>query len=117
MKNRDQVIYRRRQVMYQKIVLTIVTTCIIICGVLLGSSMISAGRSKASEQPENFKYYTSIQIENGDTLWSIANEYISDEYESIQEYIDEVKCINQLGPDDIHAGQYLTVPYYSATFQ
>jgi len=79
--------------------------------------MMDAGQSQASVEHQNFKYYTSIQIKNGDTLWSIAKKYITDDYNNIQEYIDEVKSINQLGPDDIHSGQYLTIPYYSNVFQ
>lgn len=62
---------------------------------------------------ENTKYFTTIQIESGDTLWNIAKEYISPEYASIQDYIDEVESINHISVDDITAGCYITVPYYS----
>ena len=116
MSRREMVIRRRQQVMYQRIVVVILTVCIIICGVLLGSSIMASGHSKASNEQVSFKYYTSIEIEPGDTLWSIASEHISVEYDSIQEYIDEVKELNQLGPDEIHSGQYLTIPYYSGEF-
>lgn len=58
------------------------------------------------------KYYTSIQIHTGDSLWSIAEEYISEEYHSVPEYIEELKRVNHLKNDTIHSGKYLVVSYY-----
>lgn len=58
------------------------------------------------------KYYKCIVIEYGDTLWEIAAEYKGSYYDSVYDYIDEVMAINHLTTDRIHAGQYLTVPYY-----
>lgn len=67
----------------------------------------------AHEDHTNTKYFTTVQIESGDTLWEIAQEYISPEYASTQDYIDEVKSINHISEDDITTGCYITVPYYS----
>ena len=54
-------------------------------------------------------------LSHGDSLWSIAKEYSDvDSYASYTDYIDEVKQINHISGDDIHAGEYLTIPYYSA---
>ena len=117
MSRRNAVNRRKEQVLHQRIVIVVLTICIILCGVLLGSEVIDAGQSNASEEDVCFKYYTSIEIEQGDTLWSIATEYMGSEYDSIQDYIEEVKELNQLGPDDIHTGQYLMIPYYSAEFR
>lgn len=58
------------------------------------------------------KHYKSIIIEYGDTLWGIATEFKDSHYESVQDYIDEVMQINNLKTDRIHAGKYLTIPYY-----
>lgn len=60
------------------------------------------------------KYYRSIQIKKGDTLWSIANENIdTGHYNNTVEYIKEVKSINSLASDRIIAGNYIIIPYYS----
>lgn len=61
----------------------------------------------------NIKYYTSIEIEDGDTLWAIANTYMTDEYKDANEYIDEVKSINNISADYITEGCYIVVPYYA----
>ena len=116
MSRREAAMRRKQQIVYQRIAVVVLTALVIFFGVLLGSSIMASGKSTASEEHPSFKYYTSIQIEKGDTLWSIADTYITSEYDSIQDYIDEVKELNHLGPDDIHAGQYLTIPYYSGDF-
>lgn len=75
--------------------------------------IISSGKSNAASSDNSYKYYTSIEIQKGDTLWSIAEEYITAEYGSVQDYVTEIKALNGLGDDRIHAGQYLTISYYS----
>ncbi|MBQ9277271.1 MAG: LysM peptidoglycan-binding domain-containing protein [Lachnospiraceae bacterium] len=62
----------------------------------------------------NVKYFKCITIEADDTLWSIAEENMSEEYSSINDYIDEVKSINALVGDKIYSGATLVVPYYAA---
>lgn len=44
---------------------------------------------------------------------NIAEENMSDDYESVNDYITEVKKINKLSSDQIQDSQYLMVPYYS----
>ncbi len=59
------------------------------------------------------KRYTSLQVEEGDSLWSIAGEHLSEEYRSMDQYILEVKRINHISGDEIHSGAYLVIPYYT----
>ena len=41
---------------------------------------------------------------------------MTDDYKDTSAYIEEVCMINHIFPDDIHEGEYLTVPYYSADY-
>ena len=66
----------------------------------------------ADNSSNRVKQARSIEVEEGDTLWGIANEYITEEYNDINEYIEELKRSNGLYDDIIHAGCYLIVPYY-----
>lgn len=59
-----------------------------------------------------YKYYTTIQVEEGDSLWSIAETYYSPDYSDYNEYIAEVKSINNMNNDNIKKGSYLVIPYY-----
>lgn len=58
------------------------------------------------------KYYKTIEIKPGETLWSIAREYKSGEYRTVNDYIEEVMSINNLARDDINSGEMLVVPYF-----
>ena len=63
-----------------------------------------------------YKYYTSVQIQSGDTLWNIAKRYCPEEAE-INTYVNEIKEINHLQSDEIHSGKYLTIIYYSDEYK
>lgn len=96
---------------YKKIILILVV--ILFIGILtLGGA--DKKNSKADASTINRKYFTCVHIRPDDTLWSIANEYISEEYESVDAYIKEVKSINNMKNDIIYAGASLIVPYYAA---
>lgn len=71
-------------------------------------------RAEGNEHDEAFsKYYTSIQVKAGDTLWLYAQQYGNRQYyENSREYVDEVMLINSLQDDTIITGQYLILPYY-----
>ena len=79
------------------------------CAALLTTQVQAENRPKAP----TYKYYTSIQVESGDTLWEIAEEYRTEEYEDINSYIEEVKEINHLTSSQITDGMYLCIPYYT----
>ena len=95
---------------YQKI--------IIFSAVVLAFVIVLLIPSKSEQQADaatsNVKNFKCITIDSDDTLWSIAEENISEEYASIQAYIDEVKSINNLNSDKIYNGATLVIPYYAA---
>lgn len=88
--------------------------CSIIAVVMICSIVFGTINTQAAPTGINTKYYTSIRIEAGDTLWGIANEYMTDDYIDVNVYIEEVCAINHISRDEIHAGQYIVVPYYAA---
>lgn len=96
----------------QRIVILLLTMLMITIGSVLFGSTFSKAYGSASETKTVHKYYKSIVIQKGDTLWDIANKYKTDDYENTQEYIDELKQINSLKSDIIHEDQYLMIAYY-----
>lgn len=58
------------------------------------------------------KYYTSVEIEEGDTLWEIAEEYMTEEYKDRDTYIEEVCKMNHITGHVIRTGTTILVPYY-----
>ncbi|MFP3155477.1 LysM peptidoglycan-binding domain-containing protein [Lachnospiraceae bacterium ZAX-1] len=101
---------------FKKLILCLLALCLILVLSLWESELSTLGESKTLHEPV-YKYYTSIEIKRGDTLWSLAKTYISEEYSSIQEYINEIKSLNNISEDMIHSGRFLTIPYYSNNFQ
>ncbi len=91
-------------------------TIIFVIAAMLFAIIFSATAIKAGNRtdgPVPVKYYTSIEVKSGDTLYSIANTYMSAGYSSADEYINEVMNMNHLSSTTIKAGEYLAIPYYS----
>lgn len=100
----------QREVLQKRITILF---CSMIAVVMTCSIMFGAINTQAAPAATADKYYTSIQIQAGDTLWGIANEYMTDNYTDVNVYIEEVCTINHITRDEIHAGQYIIVPYYA----
>lgn len=110
---------RKKQVFIQKIVfLSVISVILMGISVFISDDSVDAHTENAQsiegEISPGCKYYTCIEVSAGDSLWSIAERYMDDNYNTIHDYMNEVKEINDLKTSDIHAGQYLTVPYYNS---
>lgn len=84
----------------------------VIAAILIGCSISGLAKTKAAEEA-SYKYYTSIAVKKGDTLWSIAAEHMTGEYSHIEDYIEEIRALNHLPDHGVYAGEYLMIPYYS----
>lgn len=67
---------------------------------------------RANESVQYEKSFQTIEIESGDTLSAIAQEFAPSEAD-YQDYMNEVIEINSLKDGQIHAGCYLMVPVYT----
>ncbi|MGN0364250.1 MAG: LysM peptidoglycan-binding domain-containing protein [Bilifractor sp.] len=64
-----------------------------------------------------YKYYTSIEVQRGESLWSIATDHMSPEYKDVYEYMSEIAQINHLRGDQLDCGQKIIIPYYSEEYK
>lgn len=103
---------RRQQELKRNGLLFLMTLCLILaCSFTLSTFHADA----KSDADLSCKYYKSIVVSGNDTLWSIAEEYMDAEhYDSINDYIKEVKHMNSLSDDSIHYGEYIVIPYYES---
>lgn len=91
---------------------------VLLCLVIFSVSFLMAKTAEAgTSESSRYKYYTSIQVKPGSSLWEIARKYASSEYKDLNDYIREVREINHLDKDTIYAGSYLCVPYYSSEYK
>ncbi|MGF0017171.1 LysM peptidoglycan-binding domain-containing protein [Sporofaciens sp. SGI.106] len=108
---RKQTKKRREAIVIRHSFIAILSfTFILIMALFVSTSFVEAS-DHTTESSSSCVLYKSIQLESGDTLWSIAEEYMPDGFSSIWDYIEELKDINGLKSDEIHEGRYLTVVY------
>lgn len=84
---------------------------IVCCGVLFSCLIGSSIQAKGVVE-EEYKYFKSIEVQKGDSLWTIAEEYMKDDYDTIQDYITEVQLINSIKGEQITEGCSIVIPYY-----
>lgn len=101
---------RTRQLRF-RVAATVAAFLIFLSGLSL-STIFSRAQDRSVDV--SCKYFTSIQIRPGDTLYSIACQYADGHYASVYAYMKEVCLINHLTDDALHAGNYLVIPCYSA---
>jgi cell division protein YceG involved in septum cleavage len=107
-----QLSRRERKVRHQKRFIVFSGVLILSIMILLGTSIHAFAGSKHEPQPV-YKYYTSVRVEKGDTLWSVADKYMDASQTDKASYIREISELNHLSDDEIRAGEYLVVAYYS----
>lgn len=105
---------KRREAAIKRALILTMGIIIVILSLIFINQMNALDHSFAREVNRQ-KYYKSVSIQKGDTLWDIASRNMSDEYESVEAYVEELKQVNDLTSDQIFTGQYLSVPYYAST--
>lgn len=100
-RQRQLILFRR------KLLAALTATVIVISTIIIINTVTAQGDGMEKE-----KYYKSIMIEYGDTLWDIAKEYYDSSSYTIPEYVEELKAINKLDCDNIQSGSYITISYY-----
>lgn len=102
----ERIVRRRKQLL--------ATTIIFVA--LLISAICFSIRINAKDSKDIYKYYTSYEVQPGDTLWSIADTYMTIENHDRDAYISEIKEMNHIVDDKITSGEYLVISYYSYDF-
>lgn len=92
-----------------------ISIMLISAGVILFGSAF-ASMPKAGSSAASHKYYKSIDVNAGDSMWSIAELYLSEEYASKQDYIKEIMEVNHMDSTTLYADQKLIIPYYEREF-
>lgn len=105
---------QRRKQVRRNLLLLLISLLFIISIAFYASSFFSV--ASGLENQLSYKYYKSIQISKGDTLWSIAKEHMDEHYTNTIEYIQEIKKMNSLKTDNIVSGNHIIIPYYSSEF-
>lgn len=106
---------QRQKELRRGFILTGIAAALVLIFTLSYHALLSQANTALEET--SYKYFTCVQIEPGETLWALADRYADREhYASQNQYIDEVTRMNHLAGEEICAGNYLILPYYSTEF-
>lgn len=108
---KSRIAAKRRKTM-KKIRIIILIIAIIASGSIIFFSNVVNAQEKVYED-NSVKGFMYITVSQDDTLWNIANDHIDSHYESIYQYIREVKELNGLTSDSIHSGARIIIPVYA----
>lgn len=109
---RSRVKANRRRAAIRKLSFSCMTGLFIMVIALSVFSMTAKADTNANAN--KYKYYESHLIEQGESLWSIAEANMDEDYyDSIQDYIEEIKEVNGFSKDKLQSGNYILIPYYS----
>ena len=104
MSKRNQIIIIKRRLMLLISIVSVFT-------LLLSFKMVSNAR----ESVEYDLCYTSVYVNPGDTLWTIADEFVTTYENTREDFVKEVMRINHMADaKDLRSGNYVIVPYYVA---
>lgn len=95
-----------------RVFLTLLALTITVVFFIAGSIRTKAVSPEAAASENGQIRYMSYEVQPGDTLWDLAAEFNDFSLQDSSSYIDEVRAINHILGDDIHAGCYLVLPYY-----
>ena len=87
-----------------------ITVFIVIALFIIFGGIIVQGKVIAASSPSREKVYTSVRLNYGDSLWSVASQYCEGSSEEVRRYVEELKEINGIVNErSLKAGNYLTV--------
>ena len=110
MKNNRARQKRRAKAKISRFFTTFIVIAVVVCVILFANKNQAHAVEEGSRMQLN-KYYKTITIQPGDTLWSIATEYKTSEI-STREYVKELMQMNGLHNDNITSGMKLVITYY-----
>ena len=94
-----------------RIIHAILAAVLLIAVTGIGGRMIIANASVKEGQNALERYYTSITIEDCDTLWDIEARYNTGA-ENKEQYIRSIMQMNHMSSDILYSGQNLIIYYY-----
>lgn len=107
---------RRQRELRQHIIICVISVLLVLALVLLFGNIKSEASNKSDQIL--YKHYANIQVQYGDTLYSIADRYVCDSKNTVDSFVKEVVYMNDIkNPDYLVAGSYILVPYYATIEQ
>lgn len=102
---------RNRQLAFYKGIA--VSVAAFVCIMVFVALFTNSWNVEASNGIEREKQYVSVEIEDGDTVWSVAEAYKTDDYNSTKDLVEEILEMNGLHENTVlKPGNKILVPNY-----
>ena len=104
---------RERQLRRRIITFVVMMSVILFLGMFITMSFMSD--ASASKDHMKYRYYSSVTVTSGDSVWSIAEEHMDPlHYRNIESFVNDIARVNRISSDArLVSGTNLIVPYYS----
>ena len=93
--------------------IALVSTFVFLFISVIGTNLVIANANHEDAKSYQ-KQYIMVDVEKGDTVWDIANEYMSPGYDEVTDLMKEIGFINNLDEEfSVQSGKVLMIPYYA----
>ena len=105
---------RRREKQLRRRIITFCVSASLIIFLALILSFSFRSDASSSQEHKQYRYYTSVSVVSGDSIYSIAEEYMDNlHYRDVDELVYDIASINRISTKaDLTAGTSIFVPYY-----
>lgn len=105
---------RRRAALHRKVRFFAAVTAFAFILISVVSANAVIARAGQGMEKTYEKRYTGIEVERGETVWDIAQEYAVPDCTTVDAMIQEIRFINGLDEDcSVQSGMFLMIPYYA----
>ena len=98
---------RRRQENKVKLIAGVALTAILLIFLF---SVVLASNNVQGDVDITGKGYITVTVHAKDTLWSIAEDYMNDDFYTFETFIKEVSEMNHIEDAEIFAGEQILIP-------
>lgn len=108
-----KVMARKNKAQKRKLQIVRLSMCLALIALCIGFTIksIRINVNAYESKDAKVKYYQSIQVQNHDTLWDIAEKYAPNEDK--KSYIENIAEINHIDSNKIVEGTNLVIYYYA----
>ena len=105
---------RRREKQLRRRIITFCVSASVIIFLALILSFSFKSDASSSEDQKQYRYYTSVIITTGDSVYSVAEKYMDNlHYRNVDELACDIAEINRISTKtELQAGTSIFVPYY-----
>ena len=86
-------------------------TVFVVLTIIIFTTVVNFALGLSTASSSTFDEYINVEIKSGDTLWNIAQTYMSNEVDT-RKAVYQLCSLNDISADELYAGMIIQVPIY-----